>query len=162
MQSSNYPPGVTGAEPEIVGDPSGDEANFGSVRYGIESALANLGEPQATTGAAAKKAAVEHLREALADLDVLEIEDLEEPDVEEEEVTTSTELEVGGEFDDLRILEIPLEPEHAKNLLGFDYDVQRYAILGVPKAGFTEGDRLDVQRILYAVRIQKPKESPDA
>jgi hypothetical protein len=157
---SSYPPGVTGSEPEIVGDPSGDEANFGSVRQGIELALALLDETKPTEYVV--EAVKRNLREALADLDELEILDSQEPDVETIDETTSLEAEIAGEFDDLRILEIPLEPEHAKNLLGFDYDVQRYAILGVPKAGFTEGDRLDVQRILYAVRIQKPKESPDA
>ena len=40
MQGSNYPPGVTGAEPEIAGSP--DEPNFGDVQDEISRAMAEL------------------------------------------------------------------------------------------------------------------------
>jgi hypothetical protein len=168
MQGSNYPPGVTGAEPYLAG--TSDGPNLGDVQDEISRAMAELellGDEK--TDAHIAMAHGDHAAEALASLEnakrlVDELEDLDaqEPDVEEIDETTSLEAEIAGEFDDLRILEIPLELEHRKNLLGLDYDVPRYAVLGVPKDRFTEGDRLDVQRILYAVRIHKAEPEASA
>lgn len=80
---------------------------------------------------------------------------------EDEEVEVETDLEIDGQYDDLRILEIPLDAEHVENLLGFPYDVPRYAILGVPKIPFSEVDRLRIQRVLYALAVTEKKEPTD-
>lgn len=77
-------------------------------------------------------------------------------DEDDEEIEVESELEIAGQYDDLRILEIPLEAEHRKNLLGFDYDVPRYAVLGVPKLELSPTDRSAIQRVLYALRVEEP------
>lgn len=74
---------------------------------------------------------------------------------EEEDVEIDEELEIAGQYDDLRILEIPLAAHYRASgpLKLFVEPEPRYAILGVPKIGFSEDDRKAIQRILYAVRI---------
>lgn len=136
---SNYPPGVTGGEAYLVGDDAPDPvcdhdgATLLSMAEGGfpgQYACSRCGEPFRPTNDLAA-------------------------DEDEEDVEIDEELEISGQYEDLFLLEIPLEAEHFENLLGKPYDVPRYAVLGVPKLGLRIDDRSAIQRVLYALATRK-------